>query len=298
MSVDVIGSTAYKNQNSGSSKNWMPFWRGFFADFPTCLQTECDSLRNGIADDQIKSNFINPIVWKSIGDELVFEAKLDHHTLANVHLKAFREAIRKYRKIGMLEKKLPMGLKGTAWIAGFPIYNAEIGQQGNSVIEYIGPLFDIGFRLSRLASGRKLIVSVDLARLLLETNDPHDPFEYHYDGREFLKNVYVRDGYPIIWIDTYKSGESKEYDLDNNRYCDPSKLLLFCREFLQENKDIVPMPFIDSPLETVFKEKPENYDSLLDDIKADFQTLPEEIRGEEQPVEASQRLDELSKSIT
>ena len=73
--------------------------------------------------------------------------------------------------------------------------------------DFVGPLIDIGFRLSKFASLRKFVISADLAWLITAQGDAAMPF--HYDGRESLKGVLNDQPYPIFWIDCNDDGDGR-----------------------------------------------------------------------------------------
>ena len=66
-------------------------------------------------------------------------------------------------------------VKGTAWVAGFPVRNIELYIPKNMhknkaepecVRDFLGPSIDLGFRLSKKASEARLILSPSLAYLI------------------------------------------------------------------------------------------------------------------------------------
>jgi hypothetical protein len=72
------------------------------------------------------------------------------------------------------------------------------GFKKESFQDYVGPMIDAGFRLGKFASPQKLVVSVELAYLLLNAKDPYGHISYQ--SREVLKGVHPKSGYPIYWI--------------------------------------------------------------------------------------------------
>src|SRR5439155_9466999 len=95
-----------------------------------------------------------PTLWKCLGDELVFYVRLQKSPEVLNNLRAFRKATNVYNR-HLLGKHLKIRLKATAWLAGFPVGNSEVRLPDYSTseaeprVEFIGPLMDIGFRISR-----------------------------------------------------------------------------------------------------------------------------------------------------
>jgi len=205
MSVDLAGSTAFKSKSvHGAVQPWLPVFVEFFREFPAQLRHFYTQLQDQPADLKPPA----PRLWKAIGDELVFAAEISHHGEIPVHLRFFRETVRAYReRLRREEKKLD--LKATAWVAGVPVFNSVILLPGNqsdgSLIEdYIGPSIDAGFRLAKLATPRRLILSVELAWVLARMQGTFvKDFDFHYDGGEELKGVLGGYPYPVIWTDLH-----------------------------------------------------------------------------------------------
>ena len=138
LSVDIVGSTAFKqsaadgktgkgasaDDESPRSEPWFEpiaqFYRGVERTF---------SKEWSICEE--KANSINwptgpsPELWKSIGDEVIYTKHLTDHREVLSTLYAWVSTVRSYRKILRMQFKT-LDLKSTAWIAGFPVHNAEV----------------------------------------------------------------------------------------------------------------------------------------------------------------------------
>ncbi len=258
-SVDIIGSTLYKNQHDNSKvQPWLPFFYGFYNEFPIVFRSSCDKLKE---KREHKCTDMYPELWKSLGDELLFYSELRHHAQAIWLVSSFKDAIEIYNK-NITEKyqkndKPYLSLKGTTWIAGFPVGNAEIyfrGSQGNtSKIDFIGPSIDIGFRLSKFSSSSKLIISCDLAILLTFTTTK---FDFCYGGRQVLKGVIQNEPYPIIWLKV-KHDNLDEREEGLIQPCNVNSLKEYCEKFIKEIGSPLQIPFMEK--DTNFCIKPENY---------------------------------------
>lgn len=254
LSVDIIGSTEYKNKNS-SQLQWLRFFTDFYKQFPIYF------LKN---IELISSEFKiqKPTIWKSLGDELIFEVEIKNHKEAQILVAAFSKSVFSYDIIK------EMTLKGSAWIAGFPVINAEAFSDGITspqAKDYIGPQIDIGFRLSKFASNLKFIISVELLVLLTKTTSTL--FNFYLDSPETLKGVLGNKPYPIIWI---KNENSKEQVLNKllRRFESPvdyNSLHEFCVNFITDAGKPFMIPFLSEDDE--FKNKPDWYEDEYKIIK-------------------------------
>lgn len=152
---------------------------------------------------------------------------------------AWIRSIKEYRED--LRKRSSLDIKGTCWLAGFPITNSEIvfyktieeddnefaddarlrqlhlrekwhisDEGGGALIrDFIGPNIDTGFRLSTQATPRRLVISIEVAYLLATAHLPSGAptekrlswFKMRYEGRKALKGVLGGKPYPVFWID-------------------------------------------------------------------------------------------------
>ncbi len=232
LSVDVVGSTALKQsgrhfslpEGAGNpldfdNGDWLHLLMGFYRDFPSKLADAYAEVRDRRKKDSkgtIGAHTRSPALWKALGDELIFSAELKGDEDAAIHLEALASAINSSVHIWSEgSRKLPVSFKGTAWIAGFPVGNAEIPMTvsetkasvadriaiGDDRYDYSGPAMDIGFRLSRFATPRRLIISAEVADLVIKDLViknrifVEDPVE--------LKGVLNGRPYPIFWYDCY-----------------------------------------------------------------------------------------------
>lgn len=147
-----------------------------------------------------------PRVWKTIGDEVVFFGEVHHFCYALMAVSAFKNALNAYRP-DLYKKSTNLDIRGTAWLAGFPINNAEIvlgrgadryvreklagrdtdlfyrhflkvyyyynerKPEGGDFLDFIGPQIDLGFRLASRSTPRKCFMPVDLVLALCNAHD-------------------------------------------------------------------------------------------------------------------------------
>jgi hypothetical protein len=306
LSVDLVGSTAFKAAAKSSEPSprapspqadryhqWLPVFTGFYYRFPErlagCLEKESKVAKN-----------INlgkaPAFWKPIGDELVFTKTLHEKTDAFWAIRAFRRAVLEYRD-ELTQKHPTLGLKATAWLAGFPVANVqipigddaalkEIDLDGEPLlaalqlaqasfqsirdkskrVDYLGPSMDVGFRLSKLASTRKFVLSVDLAYLLSDTHQSaSDQFEYRYDGRVELKGVLGNKPYPVFWIDMEPTELAKiDDDLLGQRTIKPHEVRALADLFLESTDGKICRPYlVGAEGKVKYGEIPEDHAALL-----------------------------------
>src|SRR5262249_17781901 len=158
VSADLVGSTAYKGQSLGHRPNWAPTFKEFFSDFPLDVKNSYSKV-NGPRISAGKR--LRP--WKFSGDEILFLTELSSYQESIAHLSAFKNAVVEYPN-RWKTKRLPLTLKATAWLAGFPVTNTELeiatGTSGRGKsLDFIGPSIDLGFRIAKFADERRMILS-------------------------------------------------------------------------------------------------------------------------------------------
>lgn len=244
-SADLVGSTAFKASQTDS--RWAPTFKEFFSDFPTCLAGCYGNLpaEFEVPDDKF-------IAWKFSGDEILFWVQLKKSTHVASHLLAFKNAVSQFPK-QWEEKKIPLKLKATAWIAGFPVTNTEIRIGGSETnegnLDFIGPSMDLGFRIAKYTTVRQFVLSADLAMMLLDSIDlieaPRKHFQMHLHGLEQLKGVIDNEPYPIFWVDT-RDGEIllEEKLLGVHRDFRADDIKEYLRHFIDKTQKLR-RPFID-----------------------------------------------------
>ena len=169
--------------------------------------------------------------------------------------------------------------------------------------DYIGPLVDMGFRLKEYASSRKLVISADLAYLMLVSGLGGD-MALFYEGEFPLKGVLRGKPYPVIWIDCdghpYTQGPSAEMNRlkDGFKGASPvnnGSLQKYLKLWLQGVKDCPCVPFIYQDPSEDFMPGPDFEERLrttVDDLKVSFYretpmdgdqdcrgTVPSEVRS-------------------
>ena len=240
MSVDIIESTSYKNTKPNEPQHWLSFFLEFYREFDVHFQGTLEKHKKELASPK---KFKKPLLWKSLGDELIYSAQLTHHEQIPLLVKSFQDAAIAYSPF-LQEKESWLGLKATAWIAGFPCGNAEIMLpiKGHHKADYIGPLIDIGFRLSKYSNARKFVISIELAYLLSRFHFHFSGLKIYYEGSEPLKGVLNNKPYPIFWLNMIKDQETPE-----DKLLEPVKIeevTEFAQHYIKETGKPLRMPFI------------------------------------------------------
>jgi len=265
-SADLVGSTAYKQVKA--TAEWARTFREFFKDFPDAVESAYNNVPQKCSTCTQK---LSP--WKFSGDEILFNTQLCDHKEVATHIAAFKHAVVKF-PIAWKQKGVPLGLKATAWIAGFPVGNSELEIGDGLPTDFIGPAIDLGFRITQFASERRFIVSADLALLLLDAvhtlECDHDDFRLHLLRREPLKGVINNKPYPIVWLDPLDGELDVEEELLGiTRTHKPQVLAKFLRQFIDDHSPPLLRPFIEGDGGTKYNAIPQKHLDLRDKMRAE-----------------------------
>ncbi|MBF0383970.1 MAG: hypothetical protein HQL69_23380 [Magnetococcales bacterium] len=283
LSVDVTGSTAYKQQSHNNTQHWLEAFIRFYEEFSESLEPFLSDL---LKEQGLALTDCQPFeFWKGLGDELLFYVVLAKRAHTSHYMMAFRDAVISYN--GMLQrKKLPLRLKATAWLAGFPVGNARIplpniglsDQQAAAKpqFDFIGPQFDIGFRLTKLSDRRKFVLSVELALVLVGGNWEGAKAPVFFEGATPLKGVLDDKPYPVFWIDM--GDEEKNYIenliVDNMHHPSQKDAKKFCEKFIEMTGPPLIKPFFPG------EPRPDWYDAKLAEINERWLALDPRHAGD------------------
>lgn len=257
LSADLAGSTAFKQ--SGEPDEWQKFFRNFYQQLPAVVIRHAEKLRE--PTDLLK-------VWKLIGDEVVFSVELKSWDQAGRCLTVFRNALFEFRRATVEATNAGLDVKAAAWTAGFPVGNIRIEPMDGLGEDYVGPGMDIGFRLVKAASPRRMLISVELAWLLTLGETQGNLAFSVGEGLE-LKGVAKGHRYPCIWLDNFKDDPSVTaadkivVDEDKLRYiqtpvCASKDINDFAEQWITHLGPPFMIPFIDG--DQVIGRCPENYE--------------------------------------
>jgi len=312
LSVDLIGSTAYKHQIGDA--DWCVTFLDFYRDYPYRVKQAYTKLPDWATSflDTSETKIPVPRLWKLLGDEILFFVELSDYRETVAHLAAFRTVLADYNAL-LASRPLKPGVpklacKGTAWIAGFPVNNFEArfsqsdsSTQGNSEaqtvqdtleqIDFLGRSIDCGFRLGKFASRRKLVLSVDLVLMMAAAIErlPHDKhveccdnLVLRFDDKHSLKGVLNNAPYPIFWIDADGTEENLEDKWLGRPTvpCEPKKVREYCGEYIQKTDGLI-RPFIHKDGGECFAEIPKEIEHKRK-LLVDRLTKPAEPEQEEE----------------
>jgi hypothetical protein len=280
LSVDLVGSTAYKSSFLGNNQKhqdpnhgWVTRFRRFYQQFPDALtsayrNTDSGRLADGDAGDP------PPRVWKTIGDEILFCCRVNSIQHLACCVTAFLRALETFGQ-SLDTDNVPLDVKGAGWLAAFPAENISIEVFNGSVtatrpdedyltenferdadeaphkFDFLGTGLDAGFRIAKNAAADRFTASVGLAYSLsraAQENMFSAQFSYH--GRERLKGVNKDKPYPVVSIEAERNPQkrrlrARERLLTNETYVSPFALYDYLHDFmLHEEIDPPTLPDI------------------------------------------------------
>lgn len=243
MSVDLVGSTAFKARHSGpngggDSPNpvWVDQIRHFYRDFPDKLNRAYEKVAK---PEGWKDGPASPQVWKTVGDEIIFCCRLSCLSHLVVCVTAFVDALEQYGRYLDSQEEITLDVKGYGWIAAFPFPNVTVkvfdptdaealiktpeqdlpdeeieaaADDRPAKFDFLGREIDAGFRTGKYCSADKFSMSVELAWLISKYGDeaPMKGFEFTYNGRQQMKGVLNNRPYPIVAIDVERSAARRK----------------------------------------------------------------------------------------
>lgn len=193
-SFDIVNSTIFKTLNPN---NWAEIIKNI-------LKASISIFINSSSDDYL--------MWKSLGDEIVFTKKLTSvaaldKSLDEIYnkLQALNQSIRN-AELCDAESAHILGVKATAWLAnlsgGNDTDNISVAYQINDnrkYLDYLGPDIDIGFRISKYSMENQLLISFEIAYLLLKIQEDRNiASRVRFVTRASLKGVWNNLPYPIF----------------------------------------------------------------------------------------------------
>lgn len=216
LSVDIVNSTAFKQaprpavdkksrsreeiiQNDRPEEPWFSPIASFYRGIERRLAEEWENHSKSFEEIELIAGPA-PSLWKASGDEVIYVKTLEIPSQALLSARAWMSTVNAHRK--EIKKDFPsLDLKASAWLAGFPVNNAEVilhrkprdgslenegdpllenfarlkelydkneNDDGDMFRDYIGPSMDTGFRVSSLATPRKFAITIDLAYMVAD----------------------------------------------------------------------------------------------------------------------------------
>lgn len=313
LSVDIVGSTAIKQAASGKVSlsdrdNWQGVIVNFFSDFDSRLRHEWESSIKNLGDDFEHLDGSTPIFWKGLGDEALYYVDLKSFDEALFCVASFLKTVNAVRRT-IKSKDSRLDLKAAAWLAGFPVNNFEFvvgasierphpnhpvwdddwvstlntrldianGVIRDGEVDFVGPQIDLGFRLAAHATPRKMVVSVDLAWLLITAyNRSKDKWtgrfdltkSFYLEERISLKGVLSGTPYPLVWIDILpeEGFHEAEFTALKKEPAHANALEEYCKQFISSMSDKhcwMILPFIKKEDGSLIGTEPEHQQDTL-----------------------------------
>lgn len=165
-------------------------------------------------------------LWKFVGDEVLFFRPVSDFSQLAADIKGLFSAIGKviqHMDATFEETKNFLSVKGTAWLARVTyvppgqmrgVFQQEVGgksltnimvevphEEAGSVVDFLGPDVDVGFRIAKFSDKKKLVLSANLAKCLISycAGDAIEASHLKIVGIEALRGVWNGRPYPIIW---------------------------------------------------------------------------------------------------
>jgi hypothetical protein len=329
LSVDLVGSTAFKGGIGDTKVDYSahPLWveeiRKFYQEFPATVRKRYSQLTNGADLDHLCDH--QPLVWKTIGDEIIFCCRIRSadHLVCVVH--SFMQSLSDYGRVLDARDKY-LDVKGAAWLAAFPAPNVtvEVFQGPEDFTEdlaqsdlpseeleiladndphkfdFLGKGIDCGFRLAKYSSSDKLTLSVELALALCDAaNSEGTRFigQFNYLGREELKGVIGGRPYPIVTIDTERNPNRKKViDLERSVNGHPMVAAVTLGNFLKSlmlDEEIEPAQFPEIRTALQENERPRSYLAF----RTAWESIANESNKREQSEISAANADDLAGNV-
>jgi hypothetical protein len=285
---------------------WLSPIANFFGAFQEAFIREWKIFKTQIAPKLGIEIPFDPSFWKANGDELIFVKELNDRKEILGCIDAWINALKAVR---LQLSTSGLDVKATAWTAGFPVTNSELIFQVNpsvestlfeddsrlqqfalleewhdeptsrraSVMDFIGPSIDTGFRLASRSTPRHFVISVDVAYFLatahLPANGVIEVPPIFYEGKVELKGVLGGKPYPVFWIDTMVGHKFTQTEdrLKGASSAHVDIIKTFCLEFYKDNSSLMFLPFIFREDESQYGEFPENYIEALEHLCGKWQ---------------------------
>ena len=189
------------SDHSKGDTDWAIIFEEFFHEFHSKYLVNITGEVEVTAENQEVEINRGPKIWKALGDELIYESILSSKIEAHIYTSAFIKTIRYFDEQGRkhsAHSSKNFRVKGTVWLAGFPIRNRELTLPGVQN-DFLGPDIDIGFRIGKHSHSGFVCASHDLA-YFLGTLQYTSQIKGKIVGWEDLKGVWGNIPYPIIWL--------------------------------------------------------------------------------------------------
>lgn len=303
LSVDLVGSTAYKSKDGNTNLKWIKAFQKFYGEFPKQFAKNYKAIcadTPEVSPDEAENL---PKVWKTIGDEILFVNRVNSITHLGAYVRAFSDTLIEFGR--EVHSAFALNTKGNGWIAAFPNPNRSIHLSVNgsdpligendvlteefeaavdatpSNYDFLGKGIDGGFRIARNSSIESLTISPALAYLLCEAKRNVDTTKFDnrfvfHEPQEF-KGVVKDQKYPVISLitsrddgfDRLQSLEAKL--LDRPREADFVTLFDYLDVYIAHHK--IERPELRLTAKGVSVDPPEHYKKYIEEWKEDLEKI-------------------------
>ena len=239
-SVDLESFTQFKTEN----KEWPLITMYFYASI----------VRN------VDKVFQNAIVWKYIGDEVLFYIEVSEINEILEAPASLHAAMMTTQTEVQAKAKSTLHLKGALWLASVkPVNGDKLGEDVSNIYvdlpkeqytakniskDFIGVDIDEGFRMSKNSSQGKLVLDPKIAFLIvkysnrgLDKRSSDASKNAKIVGYCFMKGIWKERAYPVIWY-------TCDWNERNMLLYDEHITNEFARNLLYESKEVRPLKHI------------------------------------------------------
>lgn len=284
------GSLSKEPGNGMQGQAWVGPFGSFLSRMLSFLEVQWVELSKDLTSKEKEELEVDspPRLWKAIGDEVVFMKEITDRRQALLAIRATIEAMKNYKNSVMKSETPTLDLKATAWLAGLPINNAEfvlgpkrkdlnllgmeddyalqhylrpwlyrIRKENGERIDYLGPQMDVGFRLSGVATPRRMMLSAELVYMLCDIAETggegivkdlrgdyskesqgYSHLRIGFSGMQILKGVLSGTPYPLFWIvandDEIQEAEDR---LGLTAFPNITDVISYCRTYLESDSE-------------------------------------------------------------
>jgi hypothetical protein len=225
LSVDLTGSTAFKQRPFDPKSPWQKVFLQFYREFPQVLHQQ----QQGDPAEGLSLQ-----LWKAVGDELLFTCEVHSERDIFHAVRLWIKAMRVFTLTGLRDHP-ELGVKGAAFLGTFPgpdhestipwlpdteesgrdvlllneeAVNASDRDSSKYLFDFFGPSIDTGFRICSMSKPRYMPLSLEVAYALAVVQHHHDSQTDTYASRDLkllesiqLKGVWGGREYPVFALD-------------------------------------------------------------------------------------------------
>lgn len=313
LSVDLVGSTAFKSKESQNNFVWMKAFQKFYGRFPKIFTRHYTDFCSTAPEIAEKERDDLPKVWKTIGDEIIFVNRVYSIAHLAAYVYAFRKALIDFgEEIG---SAFELNTKGNAWVAAFPTPNRSIqlslsrgdtlhGESEDLLTEdvelavddkpgefdFLGKGIDGGFRISRNSAVDAMTLSPALAYLLCKAKRNVDTTkfdcQFSFHEPQVFKGVVGGRKYPVISLITSRDKDHEAVEtweaklLDRPREAQIGALFEYLEHYIKAYK--IEKPALKLTYGSAEVSAPSYYEEYIAAWERDRQEISERNKTEQE----------------